>query len=291
MPHGIDVIILTFNKWEYTQFCLNGLRRTECRPLRLIMVDNGSTDGTPEKLEEFSARAASDGIQTRIICNSENVGAIAGRNQALEHIENDFVIFLDNDVVPVAGDWAGDLIAFLDNQPDAGAVSPKLIYPAEPFLIQCAGCDVAPTGRVNFRGRGEARNHADFNRVKAVQALITACMAVPARTISEIGEFDPLFAPVQFEDIDYCYRIRQSGKFLFYTPEVEMYHFENVTTSRTASLNSAYNTVKNGLKFKRKWKHVFSLEKGPSEQEMDWKDIPGVNIDEIDRSLFPGLTP
>lgn len=282
----VDIIILTFNKSEYSEYCIKGLIKTTYRPLRVIVVDNGSTDTTPDLLERFKKYSDTLGISVEIIYNKENRGAITGRNQALELVKGDFVVFLDNDVVIKEGEWLETLTSFLSDHNEVGAVSPKLIYPVFPFLIQCAGCDVSPTGKVNFRGRGVLRGTPEFNKQTKVQALISACMVVPVKIIEQVGKFDKLFSPVQFEDIDYCYRIREAGYKLMYLPEVEMYHFENVTTSRTKALNPAYNTIKNGMKFKKKWHHVFSKENGPDKADMKWVDIKPVFINDLDRTLF-----
>ena len=96
---------------------------------------------------------------------------------------------------------------------------------------------------------------------------------------------------MQFEDIDYCYRARYAGGRggrkgrawrVAYEPSVEMYHFENVTSGRTSTLNYRYLTVKNGLKFKEKWSRAFEKEGGPLESEMTWRhDLPQVRLEDV----------
>lgn len=286
MEKQAELIILTYNKSVYTRYCLDGILKSTYRPLRVIMVDNGSTDETPEVIREFREKAAAESIDTDVSFNSENIGAVRGRNIALQRLTGGITVFMDNDVVPSVRNWLETLLNTFESHPDAGAVSPKLIYPDTDHRIQCAGCDVSPTGKVNFRGRGLPRDEAGFNTEQKVQALITACMAVPFEIIQRVGLFDTQFHPVQFEDIDYCYRIKELGYHLYYSPVPELYHFENVTTSRSKSLNSAYNTVKNGMKFKKKWKNVFSGENGPPESEMKWLDIEPVHFSDIREDVF-----
>jgi hypothetical protein len=90
---------------------------------------------------------------------------------------------------------------------------------------------------------------------------------------------------VQFEDIDYCYRLREAGLLCRYDPGVELYHFENVTSGRTEALNYPYLTVKNGMKFKKKWRHRFSAENGPSDKDWAWKAIASVKLDDVPEEL------
>jgi GT2 family glycosyltransferase len=278
----VSVVLLVHNKAGYSERCLRGLLDTPYRPFEVILVDNGSSDSTATLLDDFQERFERGGIGVTRIRFDRNVGAVAGRNQALSRVNGQFVAFVDNDVVHRTRSWMGRFVEYLLANPEVGAVGPKLIYPTEPHLIQCAGCDVSPTGRVWFRGRGEPVDAAEFNSERECQALISACWMMPASAVKVIGPLDEGFSPVQYEDIDYCYRLREAGYRVMYLPEVEMYHFENVTTGRTGSLNYRYLTVKNGLRFKNKWRRRYSRENGPPESAMVWReDIPGATLEEI----------
>ena len=78
-----SVIILAFNKAEYTARCLAALTQTVWRPLEVILVDNGSTDGIPDLFASFEKRASEFGLSVRVIRNETNLGASTGRNQGL----------------------------------------------------------------------------------------------------------------------------------------------------------------------------------------------------------------
>jgi len=86
---------------------------------------------------------------------------------------------------------------------------------------------------------------------------------------------------VEYEDTDYCYRIKERGYKLLYVPEVELYHFENVTTEGSPRLNNTYLIVKHGMLFKKKWRHVFSKENGPPAKSMVWKEVPQVDLADV----------
>jgi GT2 family glycosyltransferase len=160
-------------------------------------------------------------------------------------------------------------------------VGPKLIYPFPPYRIQFAGGAVTPTGWVHFRGRGEAMDAAAYNKRREVQCLISACWMMPWEVYERLGPLDEGFNPLQFEDIDYCYRVRHAGYRVVYLPSVEMYHFENVTSGDTPAINYTYVTIKNGMRFKRKWRFMFESEGGPPDSEFRWHDIEKHDISEI----------
>jgi O-antigen biosynthesis protein len=281
----ISILILAHNKSAYTRRCLESLPSSSLRPFEAVLVDNGSTDDTPALFDDWQSRAETAGISVRRVRLETNVGAIEGRNAGMEKMRGRYWVFLDNDAVVRTRAWLEKLRAVLEEDASIGAVGPKLVYALPPHDIQCAGCDVTNKGRVIFRGRGAARTEAEFNARRDCQTLISACWMMRADVARAIGPLDARFSPVQFEDIDYCYRIREAGFRCVYEPSVEMYHFENVTTGRTAALNYPYLTVKNGLKFKEKWQHRFSREDGPDDAAWNWAAIATVTLDDVPATL------
>ncbi len=281
MADSISVLVLAHNKSAYTRRCLYSLLHSTRPPEQIVMVDNGSTDDTPEVLDDFSRVASERGICIDRLRFEENIGAIEGRNRGCARLTGAFHVWMDNDIVVRSRSWIERLRSALDAHPTAGVVGPKLVYANPPHDLQCAGCAVTKGGRVSFCGRGQSRHAPEWNRPRECQALISACWMLRAEVAHAVGPLDPRFSPVQFEDIDYCYRIREAGFACRYEPTVEMYHFENVTTGQTKSLNYPYLTVKNGLKFKQKWQHRFVAEDGPPDHEWRWAEIPSVHLDTV----------
>ena len=157
----------------------------------------------------------------------------------------------------------------------------KMVYPWAPYPIQCAGVGISKRGHVCFRGRGEPIGAPEYNRPRVVQCLISACLMIPAALIREHGGFDEAFHPVQFEDFDLVYRLREAGRAAVYEPAVEMYHFESVTTQGTPTVRNAAVVIRNGLKFQQRWRRLFENEDGPPEESCRWRDVPTVPFDAI----------
>jgi GT2 family glycosyltransferase len=164
----------------------------------------------------------------------------------------------------------------LASVPNAGMAGAKMVYPWQPYPIQCAGVGISRRGHVCFRGRGEAIGDPRFGRPESVQCLISACLMIPAGLIRKHGGFDEAFHPVQFEDFDLCYRLREAGYQALYTPSVEMYHFESVTTQGTPTVRNAAVVVRNGLLFQQRWRHLIEHEDGPDEEACRWRKIEPV---------------
>lgn len=280
-----SILILAHNKSAYTRRCLESLPLSTLRPFEVVLVDNGSTDDTPALFDDWQKRAEAGGIVVQRLRLNSNEGAIRGRNAGMERMNGTYWVFLDNDAVVRSRSWLEKLRSVLESDSTIGAVGPKLVYALPPHAVQCAGCDVTNRGRVIFRGRGEERLSKEFNLRRDCQTLISACWMMRADVAKKIGPLDERFSPVQFEDIDYCYRIREAGYRCVYEPSVEMYHFENVTTGRTAELNYPYLTVKNGIKFKEKWQHRYTAESGPDDASWTWAKIQTITLDDVPQNL------
>jgi GT2 family glycosyltransferase len=286
-----SLITLSHNKLECTRRCLSALiTESVCKDSwEMIVVDNGSTDGSKEWCDnELKATGRKHGIPVTVLHNASNIGCSFARNQAIAVAKGRYLVFADNDISPRTGEWMPKMQKLLDSDDAIGMVGPKMVYTWKPYPIQCAGVGISRRGHVCFKGRGEAIDTPEFNRQYEVQSLISACLMIPAELISEYGGFDEAFHPVQFEDFDLCYRLREAGLKAVYTPEVEMYHFESVTTQGTPTVRNQAVVIRNGLLFQKRWRHMFINEDGPPEEACRWKDIPPVSFNDIpELPVFP----
>lgn len=269
----VSIIVLSHDKAAYTKRCLESVMASTHRPFEFVLVDNGSTDGTVELLHDIQHRCHRDGIGCELVLNETNVGAVRGRNQALERVHGRFIVFMDNDVEATDPQWMQKLLSEFKQRPQAGIVAPKLLLPGEQRRIECAGIGISRSGRVKYIGRGEPADDPRFNRRRTLQAAISACWMMKAQVFERCGFLDERFSPVQYEDLDYCYRARSEGFEVLYTPDPELVHYENVTTAGSRDLGFRYLTIKHGILFKQKWHHMFSVEDGPPDSECRWEDL------------------
>ena len=279
-----SVITLSHNKLDCTRRCLSTLITDSlCNdPWEMIVVDNGSSDGSKEWCDtELKALGKKHGIPVTVLHNESNIGCSFARNQAIAVATGRYLVFSDNDISPRTHEWMPKMRELLDLNGKIGMVGPKMVYTWSPHPIQCAGVGISRRGHVCFNGRGESINAPDYNRLREVQCLISACLMIPAALIEKHGGFDEAFHPVQFEDFDLCYRLREAGYKALYTPEVEMYHFESVTTQGTPTVRNQAVVIRNGLLFQKRWRHMFTKEDGPTEEACRWKDIPSVSFNDI----------
>lgn len=283
--YDVALVILSLNKLEYTKICLESLVESDYSSFEIIVVDNGSSDGTIDYLKEFDQIAKIRNVGFQLFQFENNAGCSTARNKGVELSRSKYTCFCDNDVALRQKSWLRKMVQFLDDNPNVGMIGPKILYPYEPFNIQCAGAAVTKKGRVQFCGRGESKDATAFQNSKEVQCLISACCMAPTKLLRDVGGMDEVYNPVEFEDIDLCYKIREKGYQVWYVADVEIYHFENVTTEGTPTLPNTYLIVKNGMTFKKRWKHMFEKENGPPEEEAKWKTIEPKRLSDINTLL------
>lgn len=275
------LIVVSYNKLPYTRLCLEGMAACVPRPRQIIVVDNGSTDGSREFLSgDFFRQCRNYSVDYTLLNNEENLGACTARNQALAMAGGKYLAFADNDLAVRSRGWLAALAERLESGPQIGIAGPKLVFPFPPYAIECAGVALSPSGRVQYRGRGETVPPAAVEQAGPVQCLISACWLMKRAVYEEIGGLDEVFNPAQYEDFDFCYRAREAGWEVWYEPAAEMYHYENTTTAGSPDLNFRYITIRNGLEFKRRWQHRFRAEGGPPDEECHWRELPVKTIDE-----------
>ena len=277
---SFSLVILHHDKAAYSRACLESVLHCTARPLQVINVNNGSRDETASLLENFALEAQKRGIESQTLRFESNIGAVRGRNEALGVATGQYVAFLDNDTLISQPDWLQKLAEFLERTPECAIVAPKLLFPWAPFDIECCGCAVSPKGKIRYLGRGEARE--SLSEPQEIQCAISAAWLMRRDLTTRIGLLDEAFSPVQYEDLDFCYRARAAGFSVWSAPHVELFHFEHTTTAGSGDINFAYVTAKNGVLFKKRWGAMFGAENGTGEDDATWRALPKMGLDDLD---------
>lgn len=261
MNTDTSIVMLAHNGVDFTRHALESILGAKTLPDEMFLVDNCSSDATPQLIQDFAPRMREAGIAFNTWRNSENVGCSLARNQAWEKVQSKYTVFMDNDAAVCTADWLGRMTAHFQQDDDLAILGPKIIYPFKPHCIQSAGVSFNRAGRVSFLGRGTPRNNPRFASYGEREALISACWLMRTDLRTSIGMLDELYHPVQYEDLDLCMRARFASMKVCYTPDVEIYHFEGMTTASVGQEEYASNIARNSLKFKQAYKDYFPQRK------------------------------
>lgn len=218
-----SIIIAVWNRLELTRDCLTALSQIKDKPeYEVIVVDNGSTDGTAEFLAQL-------GGDVRIVSNANNEGFAKACNQGAAVAKGAYLVFLNNDTVPQQG-WLGALVAEVEAHPEVGVVGSKLLYPDG--TVQHAGVVRDCRHLLPYHiYKSFADDHPAVNQRREFQIVTAACLLIRRALFDEVGGFDEGYVN-GFEDADLCLKVRERGHQVVYQPRSIVVHLESQTAGR-----------------------------------------------------------
>ncbi len=253
----ISVLILCYNKIEYTIKCLTTLFKNTSYPnFEVIVVDNASSDDMPGYLESF-------GDKIKFIHSEANSGFVGGNNLASQYAKGEFLVFLNNDT-EVQPSWLEHLVTTFNYHPNAGAVGSMLIYPDG--KLQEAGGVIFQDGAGWNYGRNQEPIDSRFGFVREVDYCSGAALMVRRSLFMKLNGFDERFTPAYYEDTDMCFGIRKLGYKVYYNPFSKVIHHEGATAGTDLNWGLKDQNI-NAEKFKTKWKEELKLQY-PNSPEM-----------------------
>ena len=236
----LAAVVLSWNGREHTLACLRSLEAVEYEPLDVIVVDNGSVDGSADAVAAAFPQADLVRLErNRGFAGGMNAGAERALDRGAEH-----VLLLNNDteVDPAA---PGSLVAEAGRRSEAAAVCATIYFREPPGVIWYAGARFDPKRGYQGRHEGYGSQEAPAS-VRETERACVAAMLVPAAVIQELGLFDEdLFAYA--EDADWSLRARDAGRTLLVVPEARVVHGVSVATGGEGSEAALYYSVRNLL--------------------------------------------
>jgi len=240
----VAIVILTWNGLEYTRACLESLAAHT--PLRrgvhVIVVDNGSTDGTVEYLRGLP--------WVTLLENHRNLGYARGCNRGIRAAPAGCdVLLLNNDTVILQDGWLDELQRVAYSAPDVGIVGCRLVLPDGRLLH--AGAEMPLT---SFWGQQIGSLEKDVNqysRDRAVESVVGACMYIRRVVLDRVGLLDETYT-AYFEDSDYCLRAAQAGFRTLCAGTVTLVHHEN-TSTRVNHVDFSRIFSRSQRIFRRRW--------------------------------------
>jgi GT2 family glycosyltransferase len=249
-----SIIIPVFNKAEFTLQCLRTLlTEIDSTETEIIVVDNASTDDTPQVLAHFENVVS-------VIRNDENCGFVDACNQGARAACGDNLLFLNNDTVVLPG-WLDHLVDTIEADPTTGAVGSMLLYPNG--TIQEAGAIVWQDGTADHYGWGASPDDRRFNFAREVDYCSAASLLIRKEIFERLGAFDQRFAPAYYEDVDLCFGVRSLGYKVVYQPLSRLVHFEGATAGADTSKGFKRFQIVNQQKFVEKWREVLERDQLP----------------------------
>ncbi|MBN2549206.1 MAG: glycosyltransferase family 2 protein [Anaerolineales bacterium] len=251
----LSVCIVTYQARDLLRECLNSLIAQTKRPCEIIVVDNGSSDGTAAMLsQEFPA--------VRLVQNQANLGYTRPMNQALRLAAGRYLVQLNPDTI-LQSSTLDDLADFMDAHPEAGICGPRVTNPDGSLQPQCRRGDARPLAVIayflkldrlfpkNKRLGQYLLTYLDENQTSRVDAVSGSCMLIRREVVDQIGYLDERFFAYQ-EDSDYCLQARRAGWTVYYVAEAELIHYGGMGGSRVQPYRSIIEWHRSYFRFYRK---------------------------------------
>lgn len=271
-----SIIILTYNKLEYTKSCIESIRQyTIPASYELIVVDNHSTDGTVEWLKKQEDICS--------IYNATNSGFPKGCNQGIANAKGINILLLNNDVI-VTYNWLNNLLKTLYSSDDIGAVGP--------VTNNCPNSQSIPipyhsiTEMHSFASQYNSQQEHSEERLK----LIGFCLLIKKEVVDKIGLLDEIFSPGNYEDDDYSARIREAGYRILLCRDTFIHHFGGASFKEQPE---EYTQLleRNRKKFEVKWGYNSQYSSFIRQELIDLIDVlPDAKIRVLDVGCACGAT-
>jgi GT2 family glycosyltransferase/tetratricopeptide (TPR) repeat protein len=239
----VSIIILAHNQLRDTQHCLASIERHTSLSHELILVDNGSTDGTSQYFRNYAAKHS----HVRVIFNRANLGFSAGNNQGLACARGESILLLNNDTVVTPG-WLERMLTHLHLYPDCGLVGPVSNSVSGPQLVSTANyssLDQLPKFATQW-----CATHAGQSTEAA--RLVGFCLLFRRAVMEKIGGLDPQYGSGNFEDDDFCIRAGLAG-FKLRIALDSFVHHTGGQTFKGAKIDYRASMERNWAVFKAKW--------------------------------------
>ncbi len=231
----IAIIIPFKDKVEYIKDLLNSLNKTTYPSYKIYLVNNLSSEK-----DTYTFLETLDKSKCKIVEFKEPFNYSRLHNNLVSRIDNEFIVFLNNDMELITSDWLEALLEHAQRK-KVGAVGCKLI--GKNGKLQHGGIVVAPGILKCAANITDTSEH--YTKVqREVSAVSAACMMVRKSVFVEVGGFDEINFPIGFSDVDLCLKMRKAGYKIIYTPFASFYHKERGTRIKQEEAYEMYTLFK-----------------------------------------------
>lgn len=237
---SVTAVVLNWNGREPLLQTLAALYRSDYAFNEILLVDNGSTDGSVKAVcTAFPA--------VEILAQNHNLGASEGRNVGIRRAVSagaDYVFNIDNDI-EVYPDTVGELVRVAEERPDVGIVGTMMYFKDDPTLIQNVGARICFRQSVHLAVGWRQRDRGQFIEPIEVDMVGSGAMLTRRQVFEQAGYFDASYLGSGLDDTDFCMKARRSGWKIVCNPRAKIlhdFHFNHKYTYRRKYLES-HNAV------------------------------------------------
>lgn len=227
---SISVIIPNWNGQRFLKTCLDSLKKQTFKDFEIIVVDNGSTDGSVEFIEQNYP-------QVKVIALSKNMGFCYAVNRGIKESKGKYIALLNNDT-NVDTRWLEELKEALDGHPEVALCMSRIRFIENQDRINSVGIEYHLDGTTADMGYGQVDGE-QFNKSRYIFGACSAAAIYRRALFDDIGLFDEDFF-AYCEDVDLSFRAQLKGYRCLYVPKAIAYHYGTATAQKHSPFNEYY---------------------------------------------------
>jgi len=240
----VSILILAYNNLIINQLCLKSIYCNTTYPnFEVIVVDNASSDETPEFLKAFSESHAN----MKFVLNDENKGFAAGNNQAAKLATGEYLVFLNNDTIVTKG-WIEGLLAYMQKDPNIGLIGPVTNSTGNEAMINI---NYKTPSQMDVFAANRAKKMA--GKIFYIRMLAFFCVMTRKDQYEALGGLDERFLVGMFEDDDMAVRVHSSGQHVVCAEDVFVHHFQGASFGKIDNLRYSQIFEENKKRYEEKW--------------------------------------
>ncbi|MBT0653155.1 glycosyltransferase family 2 protein [Geobacter luticola] len=237
----VVIIILNWNGKDDTSECLESLNALTYSNYEIIVVDNGSTDGSQRYIKEKYP-------QVLLMETGQNLGFTGGNNRGITAAlqkNADYVLLLNNDTV-VDGQFLDELVFAGESRKDVGILNPKIYYYDEPRLLWYAGGNISLLQGLSRHFGFQEIDHGQYDTTREVNFITGCAFLIKREVIEKIGPLDDNFFCYS-EDADWSLRAIKAGYKGLYVPSSRIWHKIGISANVKGTEFSMHMGTRNAL--------------------------------------------
>ena len=252
----VTIIIPNKDHKKELKTCVDSLfEKTSYQNFEILIIENNSTG---KEIFAYYKELEAAHENVRVLTWEKEFNYSAINNFGAEHARGEYLLLLNNDIEVKTENWMEEMLSYCQRE-DVGIVGAKLLFPNE--KIQHAGVilGMGPSGTAGhlfYNFPGDQFVYAGRSQTtQNLSAVTAACMMVKKELYQKVGGMDEAFQ-VAFNDIDFCLRVRETGKLVVFQAYAELYHHESLTRGYETSQKNKKRFKEEIKLFKTRWKGI-----------------------------------
>jgi len=242
----ISIVVLTYNNLEINKICIKSiLEKTAYPNYELILVDNGSNDGTAEWLDKYKALNMPN---TRVVFSKENLGFAAGNNAGIREAKGAYIVLLNNDTCVSRG-WLSGMVKHLEKESILGMVGSVTNSTGNEAKIKVDYYDLS--GMDPFAYSYTSEHIGEL--WKEPRMLAFFCAMIKREVVDKCGVLSEEYGRGFFEDDDYCMATRKAGYRIAIAEDSFVHHFQSLSFDKLEDDKYKELFDENRIIFEKKW--------------------------------------